>query len=72
MDIIQGRIRVGEAMAKSAVPIGYTPPSLRKRLAQQLAERRQQVETLEQAIALLDKAPDTEQLLDLLGRVGGF
>lgn len=51
-------------------PIGYVPPNLKEQLTRRLEDAQQRVDDITAAVALLDKNPDIEQLLSLLGRTG--
>jgi hypothetical protein len=47
-----------------------TRETTRQRLTRAKAEMERRIADIDKAVALLDKNPDTEELLNLLGRVG--
>lgn len=55
---------------RTANALDYLPPSLKERLQQRLSESQRHVSDIEAALALLERNPDMETLITLLGRTG--
>lgn len=76
MDVGQGKVMVDpgyrqrQEMAKASASQPYAQPTLRERLQAQLVQAEERVEALHKAIAALDATPQSEALLDALGKVG--
>jgi hypothetical protein len=63
-DLTQGLAGCSNTIA----PRGYNPPSVKERIEEQIATSQKRLSDLQQLRDLLDKNPDFETMMSLLGK----